>query len=581
MVNPATDHTAKLRFFDAVNPAETPNVYLQIEGIPKPFVLMQYSATFAKNEIPMATCVLGTGDPVSESDAAAVPEELAGNLDGAKLTKAKVYLRFGQGSEWNPPAAGGWQWGVEKTCIFEGYYAGLSFSRVGAQIQLSVSLVHRLIDLTFGSLLTAWQHPSNPSNLLQPAVANLLGGCAVEGAAAAGGGGKKGGWTSGAFLKDKVEDNPSAFGDAILDTLWCMTDLDVFKMDCADSPPPTRPNLVAREVIDRMESKTGALRAQLTDPAFLGSIGNYLGGLIDTNQGTTYWDLLINKICPDFVLAVIPLPSIETDGGANDGHYAYLTPDTPGLDTPYKTLYLGEYTGFSLQARLWKPLYAVGVYSDGQDMSGAELNANKQKPIRGAKCVGGMFPNPAVLNDQLGQFLLVGAPVWLRDLNLLTGSMSQSGDTGKAAHDAMAADEELEPGDFEPADLDPQRSDIMHDYAKLIYVQNAINGRGGSFDSKLRFDIAPGSILKLDKGQGANASGATYKELPGSVLVQVSRVTYNINAESPMAKTTFECIHLRTEAEMEADEIGRFSVSDHVFLKDTFKGAPLIKKWEF
>ena len=165
MVNAATDHTAKLLLFDAVNPGGNPSMTLEIEGIEKPFVLMQYSSTFAKNEVPTATCILGTGDPVSQSDASAIPEELAGNLDGAKLTKAKVYLRFGQGSEWVPPAAGGWQWGTEKTCIFEGYYAGLSFSRVGSQIQLSVSLVHRLVDLTFGSLLTAWQHPSNPANL--------------------------------------------------------------------------------------------------------------------------------------------------------------------------------------------------------------------------------------------------------------------------------------------------------------------------------------------------------------------------------------------------------------------------------
>ena len=39
-----------------------------------------------------------------------------------------------------------------------------------------------------------------------------------------------------------------------------MTDLDVFKMDCADNPPPTRPNLVAREVIDKMDWEEEANR---------------------------------------------------------------------------------------------------------------------------------------------------------------------------------------------------------------------------------------------------------------------------------------------------------------------------------
>ena len=193
MVDPSTDRTAKVRFFDATHPSDRPNVYLRVEGIEQPFILMQYSSTFAKNEIPTATCILGTGKRVTEGGgASAIPEELAANLDGAKLTKAWVYLRFGEGSEWVPPSQGGWQFGTDDTCIFEGYYAGLSFSRVGAQIQMSVSLVHRLIDLTFGSLLTAWQHTSNPANLLQPAVAPLVGGCAMEGAGAAGGGSK--GW---------------------------------------------------------------------------------------------------------------------------------------------------------------------------------------------------------------------------------------------------------------------------------------------------------------------------------------------------------------------------------------------------
>ena len=116
-------------------------------------------------------------------------------------------------------------------------------------------------------------------------------------------------------------------------------------------------------------------------------------------------------------------------------------------------------------------------------------------------------------------------------------------------------------------------------------MQNAINGRGGSFDSKLRFDIAPGSIVELDKGMDPavtkNKAAGAYKELPGNVVVQVSRVSHNINAESPMAKTTFQCVHLRTKEELINDKIGRYSIDNHVFLDGKYLGAPMIENWKF
>ena len=580
MAKSATDRVAKVAYFNASKPSALPSVWLKLDGFSKPFVLMQYTSTFAKNEVPTATCVLGTGNPVrGKKNATAKPEELAADLDGAELLKAQVFIKFGPHSKWVPPSKGGTEWGNEAQCVFEGYYAGLSYSRVGSQIQMTVTLVHRLVDLTFSSLLTGWMHPSNPANLLQPAVASLLGGCKLDDVDL---GGKKGAWTAGVFMKELVENGGPQFGENILETLQCMTQMDVFKMDCADVKLPRRPNTEAEEVLDSCVSKTGSLRGpDLTLPPFKSSIGNYLGRLIDTNQGTTYWDLLVNKICPDFVMSVIPFPSIES---SPNKAYAFLTADTPGLDTPYKTLYLEDYTGFSLKARLWKPLYAVGVYSDGTDLVGSEFHGNKQIPRKGAKCIGGMFPHPddPALKDQVGQFLVVRSPEWLRDLSLLTGNMSNFGETGKGARDAMDAEDNFPKPDFEPADIQEQKSNVMHDYAKLIYVHNAINGRGGSFDSKLRFDICPGTILKLDKGLSKGGDSASkHKDLPGNVLVQVSRVSHNINSESPMAKTTFECVHLRTEAEMDADKLGRYSVDKHVFLTEAFKGAPMIEKWKF
>jgi len=315
-----------------------------------------------------------------------------------------------------------------------------------------------------------------------------------------------------------------------------------------------------------------------------------MGDLIDSNNGLTYWDYLVGKICPDFVMSVIPLPSEKS---SPDEAYAYLVPDTPGLNKEFKTLYLGDYTNFNLKARMWKPLYAVGVMSAGDNLTGAECNANECEPIKGGLCLGGVFPEPGSLDRQLGQYLLVHQPDWLKHLNLNTGAQKDFGNSSKGAHDAVEADSELSAPEKQPKDLNKDRSKILDMYAKMFYVQNAINGRGGTFDTKFRFDISPGSILKLDKGLKPGSSGgkSIYKELPGTVYVQVSRVTHNVNSQTAMAKTSFDCVHLRTEKENDKGQPeGRYSIDEHVFLKGpegedgeagAFLGSPLIKAWEF
>lgn len=571
-------NAALVRFYDAPaqGPAQ-PTLYLKIEGL-QPFAVMQYSSTFAKNEVPTATCVLATGISVGDNNMTGIPEQLAENLDGAELTKAEVFMRFGPDSDWDI-LYGKWPTGEE--CIFEGYYAGLSYARVGPQVQMTINLVHRLVDLTFGSLMTGWQHPSNPANFLTPAVAPLVGGTGAD-CVASDAGGTEGSWTISTFMDTVSDGGSSDFGEAILMALLCMTSQDVFKLDCSGENLPDQPNKAAAEVLKNMTSKTGALRAPLDTDGFLSAIGYYLGDIIEDQNGLTYWDYLVGKVCPDFAMAVIPFPSKKS---GPDESYAYLVPDMPGYNEAYETLWLGDYTNFNLKARMWKPLYAVGVMSAGDNLSGAECGANECEPEGGALCVGGVFPAADALDRQLGQYLLIRQPEWLKHLNLNSGAMKDFGETSEGAHDAVSADSELKPEEGkQPKELNKNRSKILDMYAKMYYVHNAINGRGGTFDTKFRYDIAPGTILKLEKRLHRNspaASGASeYKELPGTVYVQVSRVTHNVNSESAMAKTSFDCVHLRTEKENDQGQPeGRYSVNEHVFLSENYNGSYSITEW--
>lgn len=571
MANPPEqeNRVAKVQFLKKTDDEgkDVLSLYLDISG--QKFSVMQFSSTFAKNEIPTATCVLGTGlnlTGTSDRD----PEKLIDNLDGAELTKAKVYLEFGPLSQWDPSDTDNAMGKTGAQCIFEGYFAGISYRRSGSQIQIIMNLVHRLVDLTFGSLMTGWLHASNPLNHLTPAVNPPLGGCTDTPAA---GGAGQAAWTPGLFFKDGIKKDASKFGEQVLGVLECMTQMDVFQPHCADDGYPTNPNKSAGEVIKAMESKTGGLQSPMSNSPFTDAIGTYFKSLIDATTGITYWDLLVGKICPDFVMAVIPLPSQES---STDNKYAYLTPDTPGLKSEYKTLYLDDYSGFNFNAKLWKPLFAVVVYADGSDLSGHAVGFNK---IKRALCAGGRFPSPADTGDQLGQLLVTSPPDWMQEIAKLLQSHKDVGNKAKAVHDAIEAESHLDPPAREPADLSEDRKTILDKYAQLLYVQNAINGRGGSFTSKLRFDISPGTVLKLDKT--SLRGDGNEKQLPTNLYAQVSRVSYNINAELPIAKTIFECIHVRTEKENDSGKPdGKYSIEEHAFLDGEFKGSPLVEAWK-
>ena len=111
-------------------------------------------------------------------------------------------------------------------------------------------------------------------------------------------------------------------------------------------------------------------------------------------------------------------------------------------------------------------------------------------------------------------------------------------------------------------------------------MSNAINGRLGSFTTKLRYDIAPGTILKLERGPENPFDTSSYMRLPVTNVAQVSRVSNNINAESGIASTTFEVVHVRTEEENK-DESGMYSTDEHPFFGGKYNYESLVEDWAF
>lgn len=100
-------------------------------------------------------------------------------------------------------------------------------------------------------------------------------------------------------------------------------------------------------------------------------------------------------------------------------------------------------------------------------------------------------------------------------------------------------------------------SEICTRFAKHWYKTEVLSQRYGELSGKLRFDIAPGSTVKIEMPvQGRSSGGPLAPDPDGNMIGYVTEVTYSINAERAVAGTSFKLSFLRTEDE---DDEGLFT----------------------
>jgi hypothetical protein len=100
-----------------------------------------------------------------------------------------------------------------------------------------------------------------------------------------------------------------------------------------------------------------------------------------------------------------------------------------------------------------------------------------------------------------------------------------------------------------------------------------LKGRIGEVSGKLRFDIAPGSSVRVETGRAKNIPAAD-DQLAQNMYATVMQVSYLVNAEAGQAGTAFTLAHVRTESENKADAT---SVEKPPMYKRAWRGAPMIK----
>lgn len=525
------------------------SLILTIDG--KDYDIVQFTASWAANEIPTAACMVSIGRNARTGAVAAIHSA----NKHRQMVKATVsFFPRGAYDEIRP-------WPKERQVIFDGYYCGFAYRKVNGKVQVIISLLHWLAALGFSSALTKAGHVSNPTSMNAAAILASLGGT----------GSGLGCYVSqlvpGEIIATKVKTD---LWDGIKSVFCGLASAPLADTApegaCRGSGSPGR-NDFAVAALSRMEGPGKGLRGDCSKayrwgvPLALDTLGlSEIEDAVSIGLGTemvtcyantTFWDKLVNQFCPLYGMAVVPM--VDS---------AIVVADTPALSqVHWKEVTANDYDSFDMSAELTRPLRGVGVISLWTSQTGGGEKAATDKEAR----VGGCYMEDSASAGD-GTVMYVAAPSWLTNLKTLPGP---SGDTsGMPKNKPGRTATTPGPTMPRPSATGTDATELYGRFAHSVYVNHMLRGRGGAASGKLRFDMAPLSIVRL--------SGTTEKfigaedDLASSQYACVQRVTVSINAESAMAGTTLALSHLRSEVE---NDQPRTSVSEHPLFGKAIHGS--------
>lgn len=547
------------------------------------------SATFALNAIPSCTLDVATGLEVATSEKATIHDAIKKLKPRDRCT---VFLTIkSTGGRREEPIINGMEDG--KYIVFDGYYAGIGYQRAQNNCTYTIHLVHWLDDLNCSSMLNGDWSQNVPHDLAQVAssivIADLVGGSGS-------GAGKRTG--TGARMMPMIDyrrPDPGSKGSGIIVTqanmqedLWEKVIKQIFigitkmphpRLQCNRKPDkgkekgpskdgvqadelgiPGANNRAAAAALDRIPGKVPAqYKAKLPlnlkgfdggDPFVFLSLSAHEGlcrMILDGMGYNTIWSKLVGDIGPSFLFAMSP--SVE---------YAQAIPFFPGLNKHHVEITGEEYNYANFNANFANLISSIVIYWAPQaDAAGAHAGGNRPSRISYCKPAG-MYPKPdADYDDHWGNILVRDPPAWLanpvytqgytRDNHVYTpGRSALRPQKGRPVNPEAKLDhQEVEKvyKDDSVDSVDDKPLNIYDRFACHWYKSAILGQRYGELSGKLRFDIAPGSIVKIMPP--ISEIGESNTPMYGAVV----QVSFVINAEQHTAGTSFALSHVRTEEE--------------------------------
>lgn len=507
--------------------------------------IVSMSATFGLNAIPTASMVVAVGkDPVRGRNATihATRPQLK------PRDPVMVFLTMIPESGDTSKIPG------KEYKIFEGYLSGIGYQRSHNSANFVINAVHWLDDLNNSGALTGNWMPGAAYDLAQAALYNVL----------SPGGGALGLGTPTLDPRREVVNLGNLQNDMWSDVIkpiyiklaeWAKGRQQA--LDANGNGGGTNSAAIGPTVLG-----PGALMRMPGDgAAYYTPVALDLNGLsgseiedcirvglqiIDTNSFayTTFWNKLVGETAPQFFFAISPAVD-----------WALPIPFFAGLNKEWKTIKADEYSYANFNANMSQLLESVDVF---YPINNSMTNSSGLGSVSGA--VGlekplGFYP-PDVAQDKQGLKLYKEPPGWLSNpVQWNRKSVRTTGEGSPVPGDMAAPNfgEGSSPIKSPRAMLEMIKgSGVIRRLAEHWYKSELLYQRYGEMSGYLRFDIAPGSIVKIETPP---RDIKWYGDAQNHMFATVTQVSYSINAERAMAGTSFSLAHIRTEAENNDEKI--------------------------
>jgi hypothetical protein len=529
--------------------------------------VVSISATFALNAVPAATVAVATGKNM-QNKPATIHEEIK---QLKPRDKAVVLLKVVSDDPDLKKLADASA--AERVVIFEGYYMGLGYQRSYNSANYTLQLVHWLDDLNCSSMLNGNWHPGVPRDLAQAANNDVL---------------MMRGGSNYAQIKPVVDVEHKVLNAYnISHDLWGLALKPIFEeittlshpkeqdasRQAADEEDKNGNNAAAKAALSRIPGDApkpaklpmylGALEADLVNNAANEGISSIAG----SNWAySSFWSKMIGEFGPEFLFAISP--------GVT---FANVIPFFSGLRDEWKIIKGSDYGYANFNVSVQHLIESIEIRYPQPSTSNIWTSGE------GAASISYYYPwgrYPATNDVFRGQIVIKDPPVWLSNAvpNGLyspgttgIGGDSQPGDTAATPGDAPAAPSGGAPA---PAAAERQFKDanILDRYAEHWYKSEVLAQRYGELSGKLRFDIAPGSIVQVE------APDTSIGDENVKMYAAVVSASYVIDAEKPAAGTSFTLISLRTETENNDADLKLTSKEPPLYPEGTWSGGPLVKE---
>lgn len=501
------------------------------------------SATFGLNSIPSATLMVATGKEVHDNSQATIHAN-KDRLRPRDPAVVKLTIETTGGDTRKMPGG--------EYVIFRGYYVGIGYQRSFNSSNYVLYLTHWLDDLNNSSMLNGNWFPGAPYDLAQNAAYRLAD--PIGGAGAATPDAQR--WSTVPAIDP---DGQLITPTNIQRDLWknvlkpAFTSIANFPAPRYQTEREGETNTAALAALERMPGEVGERFYRPLALDIRGLESNNIAysvqaaiskDALESFAYTTYWSKLIGEYAAQFFFAISP--SVE---------FALPVPFFAGTRTPYIVVAADEYGYANLNANVSQLLESVDVfYSPQPSFTNYSIGGGTPPPPSLISPLG-FYPSQVAQNRR-GMKLLKEPPGWMTNFvcdAAYTGRTT--GTTARPVGDCMSpqtGEATPPPNWLRPDDAlqEQQGSRALFRFAEHWYKTELLSQRYGELSGKLRFDIAPGSIIRIEVPPRDQRPGGWFVGPPDdSLFATVTQVSYVINAEKATAGTSFALTHIRTASE--------------------------------